>query len=277
MTDDWKLVFDHNMKINSTYFSKDEWDCNEVGRISILSKLENYRNSDNKFEFKLVYPEFDDSHNSIHWIQSSNPTETYDQVSDFKLIDVSYYSSEPKRDFQGLAQPINNWPKPRDKTMEAGSLCLLTGRRRPISEDERPISEDDAALHYDYMLGMIFKGWNNYTAALQTNGDNNVNWVQLYVKATKAEIVYNSIKNTKYKNLKDLKTLLNNCKESAKNIIGISISNNRETTVNIWDKLDEAHCIIENMEEAENIIKIIDDFLLIGEGAAENLTYKEDY
>lgn len=256
MTDDWKIVFDHNMKINSTYFSKDEWYCSEHGRYSILSKLENYRNSDNKFEFKLVYPEFDERWNFIHWIQSSNPTQCWDQVNDFKLINVQYHSSTSKRDFQGLARPINNWPKPKDKTMGAGSLCLLTGRRRTISKDD---DEDEAALHYDYMLGMIFEGWNNYTAAAQTDGDNIVNHVQLYVKASNAEIVNSCIKNISSK-LPNLISLLNHSK-----VLGDSISNNSENIVKdnpekveVKNKIKkEAKNVINNMEEADKAINEI--------------------
>lgn len=261
MTNDWKIVFDHNMKINSTYFSTDELDCEEYGCYSILSKLENYRNSDNKFEFKLVYPEFDESWNFIHWIQSSNPIKSWDQVRDFRLIDVQYHSSTSKRDFQGLARPINNWPKPKDKTMGAGNLCLLTGRRRPISKDE-----DEAALHYDYMLGMIFKGWNNYTAAPQTDGDNIVNHVQLYVKASNVEIVNSCIKNisSKLPNLINLfeynKALGNSIIDSTENIV-----NEKNKLEKVKDKIKkEAENVINNMEEADKAINEIKKATHIG-------------
>jgi len=76
---DWKLIFRHDVTNSAVFATDDEAkkvnentsDPTSVDKYSRLFELENYRNpSDNKFEFKLVYP---NKNITNIWKQSSNP------------------------------------------------------------------------------------------------------------------------------------------------------------------------------------------------------------
>lgn len=76
---EWLEVFYHNNKNGTIYFANEQeaLHTNSQYKFSILDQLENFRGTDNKFEFLLEYPT-DLPNQYLRWKQSDNPVETTD-------------------------------------------------------------------------------------------------------------------------------------------------------------------------------------------------------
>ena len=75
---------------------------------SILDKLEDYRNSEGNFQFKLCYPELTwgkDGKACNEWIQSSNPF-TESSVTDFEEIFLAFDKDSNNDDWRGLGKNL---------------------------------------------------------------------------------------------------------------------------------------------------------------------------
>ena len=73
---------------------------------SILDQLEDYRNSDGKFQFKLCYPELNwgnDGKTCNEWIQSSNPY-TDSTITEFEEIFLAFDRDGNKKEWKGLGR-----------------------------------------------------------------------------------------------------------------------------------------------------------------------------
>lgn len=83
----WVRVFYHNISVNKTFFTPSEaLNCNTDNKYSSLDRLEEFRNGDGNFEFKLEYPELNQYN---RWIQKSNPTKAVEVVSGYKAVQIA--------------------------------------------------------------------------------------------------------------------------------------------------------------------------------------------
>ena len=71
---------------------------------SILNQLENYRDKDGNFQFKLCYPEFGQCN---VWIQSSNPAEDT-TIRGYRSISLSFKTNGARRAWAGLGKSNHN-------------------------------------------------------------------------------------------------------------------------------------------------------------------------
>ena len=107
---DWVKVFRQSTK-NKKFFSNKQDALNknpddpEADLFSILDKLEDYRSSDGRFQFKLCYPEatFKSGKSCNEWIQSSNPTQD-DVITDFKPVDLAFTEESYGKPWSGLGR-----------------------------------------------------------------------------------------------------------------------------------------------------------------------------
>ena len=73
---------------------------------SILNQLENYRNSEGKFQYKLCYPDLTtgrDGKTCNEWIQSSN-LYTDSTITDFEAISLAFDKDSYNEDWIGLGK-----------------------------------------------------------------------------------------------------------------------------------------------------------------------------
>ena len=80
----------------------------EKDLFSILNKLEDYRNQEGHFHFKLCYPELQgvNGGNCNEWTQSSNPV-SQGTVSKFRPISIEFPKDGLERSWGGLGR--SNW------------------------------------------------------------------------------------------------------------------------------------------------------------------------
>lgn len=106
----WVEVFYHNTNNNTVWFT-DEAEalhCTSEYKYSRLDCLEQYRQSDGKFEFLLEYPEIPDQFN--RWKQTDNPATT-EEVLGTNITTVNGYEAihiDWSNKFGGLLKHINN-------------------------------------------------------------------------------------------------------------------------------------------------------------------------
>lgn len=79
---EWLEVFYHNTNNGTVYFTDEQeaLHTNSQYKFSILDQLENFRGTNNKFEFLLEYPT-DLPNQYLRWKQTDNPVETTDTSS----------------------------------------------------------------------------------------------------------------------------------------------------------------------------------------------------
>ena len=114
----WARILYQDTTNNTNYFTTDDmYDCNQAGKFSYLSHLEEFRGSDGKFTFMLQYPDCALSGQKNVWKQSSNP--------------LSQYNNGTGNDAAGF-EPIHmdwtNHTRGYGNGLELnGSLCVLDG------------------------------------------------------------------------------------------------------------------------------------------------------
>ena len=137
---EYTKVFSHDT--SGRYFSTKEQvlksnpDNSDAGLFSILYRLEEFRNGDGKFQFKLCYPEIQGigGKRCNEWIQSSNPT-TDSTITGFQPISLAFVKNGVNSDWEGLG--INQGPR-----------------------NQGPTLIDDAPSHYNYYSGIgAFSQW----------------------------------------------------------------------------------------------------------------------
>lgn len=98
----WLRMYHHNNLSGTVMWSSIsqpilEGGIDDLHKQSILYSLENYRNSNNQFEFLL---EYSDLSGYNRWVQTSNPLKTSESVSGYKKIKLSWEDNG----FKGLAK-----------------------------------------------------------------------------------------------------------------------------------------------------------------------------
>lgn len=113
---EWLEVFYHNNNNGTIYFANETeaLHTNSQYKFSILDQLENFRGTDNKFEFLLEYPT-DLPNQYLRWKQADNPVETTDTssknydstafVNGYELIHTDWNDSF---EWSGLISSNNN-------------------------------------------------------------------------------------------------------------------------------------------------------------------------
>ena len=116
---EYTKVFSHDS--SGGYFSTKEQvlksnpDNSDAGLFSILYRLEEFRNGDGKFQFKLCYPEIQGigGKSCNEWIQSSNPT-TDTTITGFQPVSLAFVKNSVNNDWKGLGI---NLPKHQGPTL----------------------------------------------------------------------------------------------------------------------------------------------------------------
>ena len=116
---EWLEVFYHNTNNDTVYFTNEQeaLHTNSQYKFSILDQLENFRGTDNKFEFLLEYP-VDLPNQYNRWKQSDNPVEieeiiennTYYKANGYEEthIDWNTNGSSTAYEFSGLLKSNSN-------------------------------------------------------------------------------------------------------------------------------------------------------------------------
>ena len=103
-------VFSHDVSggLFSSYADVGSKNSKDPGSklFSILDQLEDYRNSEGKFQFKLCYPELTwgkEKKNCNEWIQSSNPYTEY-TITGFQEIFLAFDKDGKMNEWKGLGK-----------------------------------------------------------------------------------------------------------------------------------------------------------------------------
>ena len=118
---------------------------------SILGKLEDYRNGEGKFRFKLCYPELtwgSGGSKCNEWIQTSNPY-TDSTITGFEAVSLAFDVDSERNDWRGLGKNVPKWeeftaidddPDSEGYFSSLGAYSIWTqgsiaGPRHPTSSD----------------------------------------------------------------------------------------------------------------------------------------------
>ena len=90
----WARIFSHNNKSGTVLFSNqaEALSCSTVDKYSILSRIEEFRDANDSFEFLLQYPK-DSTTAYNRWKQTSNPTTTKESVTGYQAVSISWTSN----------------------------------------------------------------------------------------------------------------------------------------------------------------------------------------
>ena len=117
-------MFGHDTKgglfINQADVGSKNPDNSDALLFSKLGQLENYRNYDGTFKFKLCYPELTwgvNKEKCNEWIQSSNPL-TDSTITGFVAISLAFTKNGDLRDWKGLGKASPQLPTAIDDAPE---------------------------------------------------------------------------------------------------------------------------------------------------------------
>ena len=110
-------VFSHDSSSGEFFASQSDAlnknsDNPDAALFSILDQLEDFRQSDGRFHFKLCYPEVTwgvDGKKCNEWYQTSNPaTET--TITGFEAIDLAFTINSFEKPWSGIGRSPSKWP-----------------------------------------------------------------------------------------------------------------------------------------------------------------------
>jgi hypothetical protein len=106
----WTLVFRHDSSEGDYFSNTNMWaeakrtnpTIRNATKFSILDEVEQIGLINERYTFKLVYPEFEEGANTNIWSQASNPVTSGARVEGYKAIGIQHASSQDGQPFLGL-------------------------------------------------------------------------------------------------------------------------------------------------------------------------------